>query len=201
MAIYNADTNKLLGPTTAYSGYHFIQQPETVYSSGATVFLNIDTPGTQLLDTALVGLMSLGGQNQHTTITPTTFSSETWSQLSQQVPPPLNNNNPSLEYLTTVTSIVNTNLTYLPALAEVYQNNPNPSIISQNLAGLSSSASYQTLENKINNQATVCFDYAVTEYLLLASKGINSTIVGSNTLQHAFLLVSVNGTEYVVDPT
>jgi hypothetical protein len=115
---------------------------------------------------------------------------------------PTNKNTPTLDYLKTVTSLVNSNVTYMPALAQLFETtNYNPSPGAVNMTSLLPDTTYQTIQDKINSKATVCFDFAITENLLLASQGVNTTLSGSNTAEHAFLTVKVNNLQYVLDPT
>ena len=182
--IYDSTTNQPLGEISQFSGgnYSYLSEPNTVFVN------NISQGIYQYAD-------------QHSTITQETFESQKLQDVMQEVNTQLgeSNLNDSLATINTVNSIINNDIPYYQPLIWTGTDNvdPNTKVVST----LSYAIQYRTLDNLVNNDYTICFEKSVTEHIVLAQQGIDSQIVYNPKLSHVYLIVNIDGSDYVVDPT
>ena len=129
---------------------------------------------------------------QHDTVNQATFQSIEWKNFSNNVAMDTNTNSSDI---TLITSSIHNNMTY----------NYN---LNKNFYGYVYTD--RNLQNALNNNVTICFEFAAAEQAYLAQMGIPSQMSGASVdfndgqgrIGHAFLVITdKNGEKWIADPT
>lgn len=179
--VYDAHTGAYIGPESAYDNSAYVAN--TVVS------------GPSIL-----------GLSQHTSISNRTFETPLWQDLSAKNEKAVAGTTSTLAAVTASANVVHNSLTYDALTGNTYARDSPGGVsvtASENLVSSIGTmfVDDRSLETLISAEHTICFDFAITQHLLLAEQGITTQIVSSNTLDHVFLVTKINGTDYVVDPT
>lgn len=193
---YDANTNEPQGPVALYSGKHFIDKPTTVYDPQINPGIYAGASPNQTLSTIDPGFHP---ELQHITLTQEGLASpqfqNIYNQAKENVTPAL-----TVDNLQTVTQTVNDNLPYYQPLNFMKQGS-DVSVLENNIGVYGYQLTYKTLDNEIQNKSTICFDQSQIEFDVLTGLGYTPKLVNNYKLGHVYVVVKINGQDYVADPT
>lgn len=143
---------------------------------------------------------------QHLSINQSTFESPEWQNLEKSIKNQTKNNPYNINE---ITKAVYDNMTYDPAI-KVQYSPEGGNIFEEVVVWAVYALSNRSLQNVLNNNLTICFEYAGVEQTYLSKIGIPSQVLfadvdfgdGSGVGNHAFLMITdADGGKWIADPT